>query len=193
MTTDVIHTFSADDSRARLTWDGATWRAIVIRRNPADGMLSVDLVRQTKTGRDYAASHPRGFVWMTLDNSLDRFDTGRVLAAYVREIAATCAQESEPARRCAYCGPLSPGHGDFIRPASDPTCESGTLVMQAFVPGKGDSIMIRRVTAAGSCPVYHVFYNGVWAAGPILDAEGAYRAARKLGYVPTPDNGSRGD
>ena len=86
MTSTPVHTFAADDARARFTMnDGRVYRAVRLRRD-SDGELSIDAVQLTKRGTDYK----RGacWVWLTLTHSLGRFAWGAGIAEYVREVAA---------------------------------------------------------------------------------------------------------
>lgn len=90
MSTRTVHTFDVSDVRARLTWHGATYRAVRIERDDTDARwntgLSVWVVRTTKKGTDY--KRPNSYMWLTLTNSLDKVADGKELAAYVRELTS---------------------------------------------------------------------------------------------------------
>lgn len=88
--TGIVYTFDLNDERARLTWNGRTYRAVRIERDDVHG-LSVWLVRTTKKGADFMRLN--SFMWLTLANSLDRDPAGAALAAYVREIAEPTAEQ----------------------------------------------------------------------------------------------------
>lgn len=84
VTTSTLHTFAANDPQARLTWGGRKYRAVRIEGTDEKTELSVWLVRVTERGTDFKATN--SFVWLTLENSLERFPEGANLAAYVHQI-----------------------------------------------------------------------------------------------------------
>lgn len=89
----IIYRFSPDDVSARFTLRASyshkvserDYRATTIRRDDK-GNLSIDAVCVNRlTGKDYQTASR--YVWFTLEHTLDKFNGGAAIAAYVREIA----------------------------------------------------------------------------------------------------------
>lgn len=95
MATEILHTFSETDPRARIDWQGWAMRAVCIRWDDEHG-LSVDMIRVTATGRDFKRAN--SWLWLTLEHSLERFPgplgEGKLFADYCRDLVKA---STEPA------------------------------------------------------------------------------------------------